>query len=337
MGASGKHETDIEHNGSARRSSSGKNYVYPSSMGAPGPIPMPIEDRRHRVFLIPLFVTANIVVFIVTMWRNNCPDHIRIGGKCVLRWLGRFSFQPWSENPLLGPSALTLLNMGGLERNHVIHQDEGWRLISCMWLHAGVFHLLANMIGLLIIGLRLEREFGFIRVGIVYLLSGFGGSLLSSLFVENQISVGASGALFGLLGASISDLIINWSIYANKCLALWSLVLIVAINLAFGLMPHVDNFAHIGGFVGGLLLGFVFLMKPQYGWMNLRDPRGEQPVRKYSTVQYVLFIVSLALVLALYTAAIIALFKDVDANKRCKWCHYLSCVPTSRWKCDGSS
>lgn len=55
-----------------------------------------------------------------------------------------------------------------------------------------------------------------VRIGIIYLLSGFGGSVVSSLFIRNNISVGASGALFGLLGAMLSELITNWSIYTNK-------------------------------------------------------------------------------------------------------------------------
>lgn len=54
------------------------------------------------------------------------------------------------------------------------------------------------------------------RIGIIYLLSGFGGSVLSALFIRNSISVGASGALFGILGAMLAELITNWSIYTNK-------------------------------------------------------------------------------------------------------------------------
>lgn len=55
-----------------------------------------------------------------------------------------------------------------------------------------------------------------VRVGLIYLLSGFGGSILSSLFIQRNISVGASGALFGLLGAMLSELLTNWTIYTNK-------------------------------------------------------------------------------------------------------------------------
>lgn len=55
-----------------------------------------------------------------------------------------------------------------------------------------------------------------VRVGILYMLAGIGGSILSALFITNNISVGASGALFGLLGAMLSELLTNWTIYANK-------------------------------------------------------------------------------------------------------------------------
>lgn len=64
-----------------------------------------------------------------------------------------------------------------------------------------------------------SSSFGFklaVRVGIIYLLSGLGGNILSALFLQNSISVGASGALFGLLGAMLSELLINWTIYSNK-------------------------------------------------------------------------------------------------------------------------
>ncbi|KAF2320329.1 hypothetical protein GH714_027156 [Hevea brasiliensis] len=93
----------------------------------------------------------------------------------------------------------------------------------------------------------------------------------SSLFIRNSISVGASGALFGLLGAMLSELITNWTIYTYKAAALFTLLVIVAINLAIGILPHVDNFAHIGGFLVGFLLGFVLLPRPRYGWLERQN------------------------------------------------------------------
>nr|XP_028944199.1 RHOMBOID-like protein 1 isoform X2 [Malus domestica] len=169
--------------------------------------------KRWVSWLVPSIVVANIVVFVVTMFVNDCPNN---SDTCIGRFLGRLSFQPFKENPLLGPSSTTLEKMGALDAQRVVHQHQGWRLISCMWLHAGVFHVLANMLSLVFIGIRLEQEFGFVRIGFLYLMSGFGGSLLSALFIQYGISVGASGALFGLLGSMLSELISNWTMYVNK-------------------------------------------------------------------------------------------------------------------------
>ncbi|KAH7843821.1 hypothetical protein Vadar_021108 [Vaccinium darrowii] len=287
-------------------------------------------------WLIPSFVVANVVMLGITMYVNDCPKN---SVSCVAGFLGRFSFQPFKENPLLGPSSSTLEKMGALDVTKVVHKHQWWRLITCMWLHGGVFHLLANMLSLLVIGIRLEQEFGFVRIGLLYLISGLGGSLLSSLFIQNNISVGASGALFGLLGGMLSELITNWTIYANKFAALLTLVVIIAINLAVGILPHVDNFAHIGGFLSGVLLGFVFLIRPQFGWVSQRHaPPGSFSTSannpKFKMYQCILWIVSLILLIVGFTVGLVMLFRGVDANDHCKWCHYLSCIPTSRWSCN---
>ncbi|KAI4340367.1 hypothetical protein MLD38_025212 [Melastoma candidum] len=310
----------------------------------PKPTPTPLVSspeftpfRTWLPWLVPCFVAINVVLFIVTMYVNDCPRNAVPGSKCILGFLGRFSFQSLSENPLLGPSSTTLLKMGALDTNKIVEGRQAWRLFTCIWLHAGVFHILANMLSLLFIGIRLEREFGFVRIGVLYIVSGFGGSLLSALFLQTSISVGASGALFGLLGSMLSELLINWTIYANKLAALLTLIFIVIVNLAFGILPHVDNFAHIGGFLSGFLLGFVFLIRPQYAWINQKNPPpGFVPATlkpKHKTYQYVLLAVSMALLIVGFTLGLVALFRGADANKYCTWCHYLSCVPTSRWSC----
>lgn len=173
-----------------------------------------------------------------------------------------------------------------------------------------------------------------VRIGPLYVIAGVGGSLLSALFVQASVSVGASGALFGLLGAMLSELITNWTIYANKvsknvamheskdvhlilisclittnylislCLcqfaALISLILIVSINLGLGILPHIDNFAHIGGFITGFLLGFVLLIRPQYGYRSQKyNPlRYNGPAKnKHMIYQYVLWVASAILLI----------------------------------------
>ncbi|KAL1342540.1 hypothetical protein HN51_029083 [Arachis hypogaea] len=293
-------------------------------------------ETHWTSWLVPMFVVANIAVFIVAMYINDCPkNNIGLQGNCVARFLGRFSFQPLRENPLLGPSSSTLRKMGGLEWDNVVNKHQAWRLVTCIWLHAGIIHLLANMLSLVFIGIRLEQQFGFVRIGIIYLVSGFGGSVLSTLFIRNNISVGASGALFGLLGAMLSELFTNWTIYSNKAMALITLLVIIVINLALGILPHVDNFAHIGGFLTGFLLGFILLPRPQFGWLEQRHlPAGVRLKSKYKAYQYVLWILSLLLLIAGLSIALVMLFRGENGYDHCHWCHYLTCVPTSKWKCN---
>lgn len=314
------------------------NGMYPSYVA-------PSRPKREKHYW-PIFTVAAVIgciaVFVVVMYKNNCPSKIVAPNECILQSsFKRMSFQPWKENPLLGPSSATLQEMGGLRRDLVVAQKEGWRLMSCVWLHAGVFHLVVNMIALLVFGIQLERDFGFLLVGLLYLIAGLGGSLLSALFSSNAISVGASGALFGLLGATLSELITNWSRYRQRCCQFFQLVIVIAVNLAIGLLPRVDNFAHIGGFVTGFLLGFVILIKEQYAYVRRRDlldPNMERPVKhRFKPYQSVLFIVSLLLLIGLFTAGFIALYRGVDAYKRCSWCRYLNCIPSSHWTCDANS
>ncbi|XP_020249268.1 RHOMBOID-like protein 2 [Asparagus officinalis] len=294
-------------------------------------------ERAWTSWIVPMIVVANVIVFVVVMGFNNCPSHVstdRFGSSCVAGFLHRFSFQPLRENPLFGPSSSTLERLGALKWDKVVYQHQGWRLITCIWLHAGVIHLIANMLSLVFIGIRLEQQFGFIRIGLIYLIAGFGGSVLSSLFIRNSISVGASGALFGLLGAMLSELFTNWTIYTNKAAAILTLLIIIVINLAIGILPHVDNFAHIGGFLTGLLLGFVLLMRPQFGWIERRYlPQASQVNSKYKAHQYVLFIFALLLLIVGFAVGLVMLFRGENGYDHCHWCHYLSCVPTSSWSC----
>ncbi|KAH9614725.1 hypothetical protein KSS87_012436, partial [Heliosperma pusillum] len=290
--------------------------------------------KKWVPWIVPMIVVANVVLFVITMYVNNCPKY---SFSCFPQFLGRFSFQPLKENPLFGPSSATLQKMGALEINMVVHQHQVWRLISSTWLHAGVVHVLANMLSLIFIGLRLEQEFGFVKIGLLYIISGFGASILSALFLQSTISVGASGALFGLLGAMLSELLTNWTIYANKVAALVTLVLIILINLAVGILPHVDNFAHIGGFITGFLLGFVLLIRPQFGWVSQKHyipGNGSQSVKpKHKPYQYALWIVGALLLTVGITVGLVLVLRGASGNEYCSWCHYLTCFPTSKWSC----
>ncbi|XP_010545774.1 PREDICTED: RHOMBOID-like protein 5 [Tarenaya hassleriana] len=296
----------------------GKRPPIPPDLETGPPPPQPRPQFRPPMpepwlaWLVPLILVANFVTFASIMYVNDCPSRSH---ECILYdFLGRLSFQPLRENLLLGPSVPTLRKLGALERK-LVQNGQKWRLLSCIWLHGGLLHLLANMISLLCIGMRLEQEFGFFRIGALYVISGLGGSLTSCLTDTRgeRVSVGASGALFGLLGAMLSELITNWSIYENKCTALMTLILIIALNLSVGFLPYVDNSAHCGGFVAGFFLGFVLLLRPQYGYVHPKyiPPGYDMKHRKskYKCYQHMLRFISLAILIAGFVGGFTKLFR----------------------------
>lgn len=150
-----------------------------------------------------------------------------------------------------GVSGATLLERGALVRAEVL-AGEWWRLISATFLHGGFSHLIGNMIVLYIVGMACEHAFGAARMALVYFGSGVAGSTLS-LLASPGPSVGASGAVFGVLAAVVVTLYRNQDRFFVRdkrigfVLAAWA-----AWQLLTGfLSPFIDNFAHLGGMVGG--------------------------------------------------------------------------------------
>ena len=132
-----------------------------------------------------------------------------------------------------------------------ITHGEYYRLITGIFCHANIWHLIFNMYALYIIGMQLESFLGKSKYLIVYLLSGLSGSLLSILF-SNNYSVGASGAIFGLMG-SLLYFGYHYRIYLDSVIKS-QIIPLILVNLIIGFsFTGIDNFAHIGGLVGGLL------------------------------------------------------------------------------------
>lgn len=146
-----------------------------------------------------------------------------------------------------------LYKYGALVNNGVIN-GEYFRIITSIFLHGGLIHLLFNMYSLYVIGPQLESFFGKFKFLIIYLVSGICGNLLSMLFlVDNAVSVGASGAIFGLMGALIY-FGYHYRIFLGGVIKSQIIPLIV-INLFIGyMMSGINNIAHIGGLIGGILI-----------------------------------------------------------------------------------
>ncbi len=155
----------------------------------------------------------------------------------------------------------------GMKINAAITDGAYWRLFTPVLLHGSIFHIVFNMYALIVIGLELEKRFGHLRFGLLYLSGAFAGNVVSYLFSANP-SLGASTAIFGLLGAELIFFYRNREIFGqNARRALQNVITIAAINFIIGLSPGIDNWGHLGGFLGGLL--FTWFSGPLLGFEGI--------------------------------------------------------------------
>lgn len=145
----------------------------------------------------------------------------------------------------------------GAKINEYIFLGEWWRLITATFLHADVLHIAFNAYALYIFGTQVEALFGYGRFSIVYLLSGISGSVFSFAFNPNP-AVGASGAIFGLVGAMLVYLYRHRVLFGERGKRyLRDIVLVAGINLLLGLRSGIDNWGHVGGFICGIVLAWL--------------------------------------------------------------------------------
>lgn len=134
---------------------------------------------------------------------------------------------------------------------------EYWRLITASFVHANLLHIGFNMWCLWSLGQLSERLFGRWQTICIYLLTGVGGSLLSIAYNPGRLEVGASGAIFGIAGALLAGIKFgNLSVSAGERKSIISsMVFFIILNFSLGMGGNIDNMAHLGGFVTGLLIG----------------------------------------------------------------------------------
>ena len=174
----------------------------------------------------PLLLSAMVLVFLVTAVSGVHP---------------------------LNPTGEELLDWGANRRFETL-SGQWWRLVTSMFLHSGIMHLTLNAYGLILAAVFVEPIYGRFRFFAIYFIAGICGSLASIWWYDNTVSVGASGAIFGLFGAIGGSAIVG-----NTRLSDVSWILFfIGINLLIGLTGGVDNAAHIGGLLSGLIMGVFF-------------------------------------------------------------------------------
>lgn len=193
---------------------------------------------------------------------------------------GRYRTRPWVNGVIIGinilyflvleclgstEDGLFMLAHGAMAGPLVLEEGQYYRLVTSMFMHFGVSHLMNNMLVLFVLGNSWERILGHVRYLVFYMLSGVGANLVSMAvhMSESQwtISAGASGAIFGVTGGLIYAVLVNRGRLGT--LTMRQLGLMVLLTLYHGFTSfNIDNAAHIGGLAAGMILGIFLYRRP---------------------------------------------------------------------------
>jgi membrane associated rhomboid family serine protease len=194
------------------------------------------NDPRARVFSVDL--------------KSRRPNDFSVTSRLVFFTLATFCLQSWK------PSVMT---MGMKLSDRILRGEHLYRTITPIFLHGGIYHLFTNMMSLQRVGNSVEKLFGPGRYLATYMAAGMAGNVVSAFQSPNP-SVGASGAVFGIVGAYFVFLNRNeWLLGSSGEAITTSIGQTVAMNLLLGyFMPQIDNWAHLGGLVGGGVMAYTF-------------------------------------------------------------------------------
>ncbi|KAK0635519.1 rhomboid family-domain-containing protein [Bombardia bombarda] len=231
--------------------------------------------------------------------------------------------------------------------------NQWFRFIIPMFLHAGIIHIGFNMLLQLTMGREMEKSIGSIRFFLVYVSAGIFGFVLGGNFAATGISsTGASGALFGVIALNLLDLLYSWRDRRKPVRDLMFIGLDVVISFVLGLLPGLDNFSHIGGFLMGLALGICVLHSPNslrrrigedvpYAQVNngfltqgsppsfFKNPIGFFKGRK--PLWWAWWLIRAGALVLVTVVFILLLNNFYIYHTTCSWCKYLSCLPVNNW------
>lgn len=255
----------------------------------------------YRAYLSWVIMIVHAIAFVWMMFKVN------------------WEFQSFEANQMYGPKPSALLD-GGAKLTSYIVSGQWWRLITAQFQHAGLIHLALVELLVYHMGQDIETTIGHWRFGAIYFLSGLFGVMLSAIFIPNVASVGASGAIFGCIGAQVGEWFHYGHLFKNKYRNLASIIISSLIGLAIGLVPNIDNYFHIGGWICGVFVSIWVY----YGAFkdHPANPKGKLWSLGALGVLIVGFIVAFAVIMA-----------GSDAHEWCSACKYLNCVKSPLWDC----
>lgn len=196
--------------------------------------------------------------------------------------------------------------------------DQFSRLWLSLFLHAGILHCLVSVLFQMTVLRDIEKLAGWLRISIIYVLSGITGNLASAIFLPYRAEVGPAGSQFGILACLFVELFQSWQILERPWRAFTKLLAISVFFFSFGLLPWIDNFAHICGFVSGFFLSFAFLPYISFGRLDMYRKR----------IQICVFL----LIFLGLLSSLAVLFYVYPV--KCDWCEYLTCIPITDKFCE---
>ncbi|CAH1258108.1 RHBDF2 [Branchiostoma lanceolatum] len=196
--------------------------------------------------------------------------------------------------------------------------SQWWRWLLSPWLHAGLIHLLLVVAVQCVVGVRIERMVGGVRLAIVYLICGAGGNMTGAVFSPYSPQMGGSAAACGLLGCACVELLQAWTLVPRALCKLLTLLTVLTILLMAGTLPLVDNWAQLGGFVFGLLSALVFL---PYIVLGRWDAQRKRCLVVFGFVMLVLMY-----------AVLLMMFYYVQGDF-CPACQHFNCIPYTTDAC----
>ncbi|XP_065175952.1 inactive rhomboid protein 2-like [Sycon ciliatum] len=210
-----------------------------------------------------------------------------------------------------------LCGFGGLQASAAIpyepvSSNQWWRFFTSLFVHQGIIHAVLVCAAQLYIGRRIERSAGWLRIGLIYIVSGMMSNVAAGYANPYQIMTGASGALCGLLAVLFVELFNMWSLLKDPVNEFTSLCFYLIVVFIIGTLPGLNNFAHLAGFVFGLLMSVLLLPYVSFGKWAIRRKR---IIAGVSFTLLVIFIITLLL-----------FFSLIQSSEFCTGCHHFNCI-----------
>ncbi len=254
-------EIDIENAASPPAGASDDHYLAWFMQRMEFEIPYETEEERHEREISGEFEGKEIAASKCKRQMMTLSTFI-VFVDIILFWVMCAKNEIDPDNKMYGPSGLVLIEWGAKESSLIVYRSQWWRMFSPIIMHAGIVHLLSNMIIQLRVGGYLNIVYGNVRWATIYLLSGVFGNLCSCMFLPDGVSVGASGAILGMLSSWCVWIGFRWKKIPEQCHSqrncqMTMVVICIVITLAMSFASFVDWAAHLGGTVMGVALGLV--------------------------------------------------------------------------------